>query len=96
MKIDAAPLALNPAQGGPEAARQLRQAAEGFEALFLDQLMKAARQNSLGEDLMGSSAVDSTRAMLDTEISRLASGRAGLGIADAVERQFRPILDRMG
>lgn len=45
---------------------------------------------------MGSSAVDSTRAMLDTEISRLASGRAGLGIADAVERQFRPILDRMG
>lgn len=96
MKIDAAPMSLTPVLNRDEAAKELRRAAEGFESLFLDQLMKAARQSTLGEDLMGSSAVDTTRSMLDTEVSRLASGRAGLGIADAVERQFRPILDRMG
>lgn len=70
-------------------AKTLRTAAEGFEELFLTQFLKAARQGTLGDDLMGSSAVDSTRAMFDAEIARASSGRTGFGIADAVERQFQ-------
>lgn len=73
-------------------AAELRKAAEGFEAIFLNTFMKSAREASLGDDLMGSSAVDSAREMYETEVTRLASGRAGLGIADAIERQFSPLL----
>lgn len=81
----------------PEAAqeaRALRQAAEGFEAIFMNTLMKSARAASLGEDLMGGHGVDTVRDMFDAEVTKGASGRSGLGIADAVERQFKPFLDR--
>lgn len=70
-------------------SKVLRQAAEGFEELFLTQFLKAARAGHLGDDIMGSSAVDSTRDMFDAEIARASSGRTGFGIADAVERQFQ-------
>lgn len=66
----------------------LRKAAEGFEELFLGLFLKSARAGSLGEDIMGSSAVDSTRDLFDAEIARASAGRTGFGIADAVERQF--------
>jgi flagellar protein FlgJ len=69
-------------------AADLRQAAEGFEELFLGLFLKSARAGSLGDDLMGSSAVDSTRDLFDAEIARASAGRTGFGIADAVERQF--------
>ena len=84
------PLTPNPA---PEkAAADLRKAAEGFEAIFLNTFLKAAREASLGEDIMGSQAVSSTRDMYETEVTRMASGRAGLGLADAVVRQFTPAI----
>ena len=66
----------------------LRQAAEGFEELFLGLFLKSARGGALGDDIMGSSAVDSTRDLFDAEIARASAGRTGFGIADAVERQF--------
>lgn len=69
-------------------AQVLRKAAEGFEELFLTQFLKAAREGHLGEDIMGSSAVDSTRDMFDAQIAKSSAGRTGFGIADAVERQF--------
>jgi len=71
-----------------DARSDLRQAAEGFEELFLGLFLKSARAGSLGDDLMGSSAVDSTRDLFDAEIARASAGRTGFGIADAVERQF--------
>ncbi|MBC2834757.1 rod-binding protein [Paragemmobacter straminiformis] len=87
MDVKAAPaLSLKPE---PDKPAMLRQAAEGFEELFLTQLLKAARAGHLGEDIMGSSAVDSTRDMFDAQIAKSSSGRTGFGIADAVERQFQ-------
>ncbi|WP_434615519.1 rod-binding protein [Tabrizicola sp. M-4] len=71
-------------------AAELRKAAEGFEEMFLVQFLKAARAASLGEDIMGSSAVDKTRDLFDAEIARSSANRTGLGIAAAVERQFAP------
>lgn len=71
-----------------DAAADLKQAADGFEELFLGLFLKSARAGSLGEDIMGSSAVDSTRDLFDAEIARASAGRTGFGIADAVERQF--------
>jgi peptidoglycan hydrolase FlgJ len=73
-------------------AAELRMAAEGFEEMFLLQFLKAARATSLGDDIMGSSAVDKTRDLFDAEIARSSANRTGLGIADAVERQFTPYI----
>lgn len=98
MRLDGTtPMALPgsaPAAATEAKAAELRKAAEGFEAIFLNTFMKAAREASLGDDLMGGSAVDSARDMYETEVTRMASGRAGLGIADAIERQFKPLLGK--
>lgn len=69
-------------------AAKLRQAAEGFEALFLNTMLKTARQTKLGEDILGGKGVESMQAMLDTELAQMSAARSRLGIADAIERQF--------
>jgi peptidoglycan hydrolase FlgJ len=69
-------------------AAQLQQAGEGFEALFLSLLLKSGRAGLPGDDLTGSAAVTSTYEMLDAQLARDGASRAGLGIADAVVRQF--------
>ena len=77
--------------GTPEArpsADQLREAGEGFEALFLTMLLKSGRAGLPGDDLTGSGAVTSGIEMLDAQLARDGATRAGLGISDAVVRQF--------
>jgi flagellar protein FlgJ len=87
MDIKPAAISLSPTKQ-PGQTSELRRASEGFEELFLTQFLKAARAGSLGDDLMGSSAVDKTRDLFDAEIAKSSSSRTGFGIADAVERQF--------
>jgi flagellar protein FlgJ len=70
------------------AADQLRQAGEGFEALFLTMLLKSGRAGLPGDDLTGSGAVTSAFGMLDAHLAQDGATAAGLGIADAVVRQF--------
>lgn len=88
MKIDAAPMSLNPSSAGPNSAADLRKAAEGFESIFLNTFMKAAREASLGDDIMGGGGVDAARDMYDTQMAEILSTRSRLGIAEAVQRQF--------
>ncbi|TCP61344.1 flagellar protein FlgJ [Rhodovulum bhavnagarense] len=80
----------NAAQDHARESERLRKAADGFEEMFLQQILKAGRAGSLGEDLMGGAAVENTRAMLDSALARGMAGSARLGIADAVFRQFAP------
>ncbi|CUH68543.1 flagellar rod assembly protein/muramidase FlgJ [Thalassovita gelatinovora] len=72
--------------------QRMRDSAEGFEALFLQQMMKAGRAASLGDDLLGSSGVDQMQSMLDTTLTENAGSQASLGMADAIVRQFTPYL----
>ena len=67
---------------------QLRAAAEGFEALFINTLMKTGRATGFGDNLTGSNAVRASQDMFDMQVSQIVSGRSNLGIADALERQF--------
>lgn len=69
---------------------RMRQAAEGFEALFLNQMLAAGRKASLGDDLLGGTGTERMQGMLDTELTQNATGAAGLGLADAIVRQFAP------
>ncbi|MEM6679739.1 MAG: rod-binding protein [Pseudomonadota bacterium] len=74
--------------GSSSSTADLRAAAEGFEALFLNQVLKSARAVSFGEGLGDSSGLEMTQSMLDMHLSDMGAGRAGLGIAEAVYRQF--------
>ena len=74
--------------GTPERDTELREVAEQFEAIFLNEWIKQARQTKLADDILGSSSMDKYQEMLDREYaSSLASG-VNLGIAEALIRQF--------
>lgn len=80
----------------PETDPKLREAAQGFEALFLSTLLKGGRAGSFGDEMTGSQAVDSTRDMLDMSLAQSGASHSNLGIADAVVRQFTPQAPRKG
>ena len=72
----------------PDRDSELREVAEQFEAIFLNEWIKQARQTKLADDILGSSSMDKYQEMLDREYaSSLASG-VNLGIAEALIRQF--------
>lgn len=77
----------------PEPA-DLRAAAEGFESLFLTELLKRGRASLPGDDLTGSQGVQMAQDMLDMHLAQHAAGQARLGVADAIVRQFAPKTDR--
>ena len=66
----------------------LREAAEQFEAIFLNEFIKQARKAKLAEDLFASSAKSTYQDMMDQELSKNLSGRVNLGIAEALVRQL--------
>ena len=66
----------------------LREAAEQFEAIFLNEFIKQARKAKLAEDIFGSEAQDTYQEMMDRELSTQLAGRVNLGIAEALVRQL--------
>ena len=67
---------------------ELREAAEQFEAIFLNEFIKQARKAKLAEDIFGSEAQDTYQDMMDRELSSQLAGRVNLGIAEALVRQL--------
>lgn len=95
------PTALPALRDGADAAAgraedRLRTASEGFEALFVTQILKSARSTSLGPSLLDSSATGTAQSMLDSKLAEVSAGRAGLGLADAIYRQFSAHLGSPG
>lgn len=76
------------------ATKDLRTAAEGFEALFLTELLKGGRAGLPGDDLTNSQGVRMATDMLDTHLAQHAAGFSRLGVADAIMRQFGGALDK--
>ena len=72
----------------PDRAADLREVAEQFEAIFINQILKQARETKLADDLFGSSATSTYEELLDTQTSEDIASHVKLGIADALVRQF--------
>jgi flagellar protein FlgJ len=72
----------------PNRNADLREVAEQFEAIFINQILKQARETKLADDLFGSSATTTYEELLDTETSEDIASHVKLGIADALVRQF--------
>ena len=62
--------------------------AEEFESMFINQMLKNARDSKLSESLFSSDEEDNFGAMLDQERSRSLALNLDLGIAEALVRQF--------
>ena len=62
--------------------------AEEFESMFINQMLKNARDSKLSESLFSSDEEDNFGSMLDQERSRSLALNLDLGIADALVRQF--------
>ena len=62
--------------------------AEEFESMFINQMLKQARDSKLSDALFSSDEEDNFGAMLDQERSRSLALNLDLGIADALVRQF--------
>ena len=71
----------------------LREAAEQFEAIFLNEFIKQARKAKLADDILGSDAQDTYQDMMDRELSTQLAGRVNLGIAEALVRQLGGVSD---
>ena len=72
----------------PSKNSELRQVAEQFEAIFINQILKQSRDIKLAEDLLGNSAKTTYEQLLDRETSENIATHVNVGIADALIRQF--------
>ena len=54
--------------GTPERDTELHEVAEQFEAIFLNEWIKQARQTKLADDILGSSSMDKYQEMLEESL----------------------------
>lgn len=95
MRIDRPPLpgpVPDLAAGPDRAEAELRAAAEQFEALFLENLMKSARASGLSDGLLNNEGSRTFQSLLDREHAGFVAQGASFGIADALVGQFRGIV----
>ena len=66
----------------------LQSVADQFEAIFLETLLRQARESKLSEGLFDSKADDNFEQMFDQELANSSSKLVDIGIADAIVRQM--------
>ncbi len=76
------------AAGRPSPDPALLKAAQGFEAVFIREMIGSMRKAKLADDIFGSSATDSFRQMADANLADSMSGMGLFGIAELIEQQF--------
>lgn len=73
--------------GQSEAA--LRAAAQQFESMFLQEMMRTMRQATIKGDLMESHALETFEGMFDKEVAMQMAKRGGMGMADMLVQQMK-------
>ena len=73
---------------GQESKDKLKAVAEQFEAIFVEQLLKASRQSHLADGLFDNEEAETYRDMLDKEYAKSIATNTSLGIASAIEAKF--------
>lgn len=85
-----------PASGSDSAKSdraKLHQAAQAFEAIFVREMLSAARATTFGDDLWGNDQGNATfAAMRDERFADIAAQSGTLGLGRQVERQLSPLI----
>lgn len=70
---------------------KLKAAAQGFEAVFLRQMIGSMRSASLGDDIFGSDAGSQFRDMSDARTADEMSKQGSFGIAQMIMKQYQGV-----
>ena len=80
------PISAAPAAPAPQDREKLAKAAKDFEAIFVRQMLAAARKTDFGgNDLFGGAGLDTFRQMQDERFAEIAAERGTFGIARLLE-----------
>lgn len=72
-----------------DSQKELRRAAQDFESLFINQMLKSMRDTVVKSDLFhGGNAEEIYSSMLDTELSKSMASAGGIGLADMLLKQL--------
>ena len=82
------PLNSKPRDTNSDTSEGLQNVADQFEAIFLETLLRQARESKLSEGLFDSKADDNFEQMFDQELANSSSKLVDIGIADAIVRQM--------
>ena len=84
----------NPMTADAQQQKKLREACEGFEAMFLSMMYKQMRATVPESDLFGkkSNAIKIFEDMRDTELMNQAAKSGGIGLADMMMKQLSPTI----
>ena len=75
--------------------KALREACQGFEALFLDLMYREMRKTVPKDELFGeSNAMDIYRDMHDSEVMKHVASGGGIGLADMLYKQLSPQIEQ--
>ena len=77
----------------PDMKGDLREVAEQFEAIFINQFLAQSRKTKLAEDLFGNKGTETYNSLLDQERAQQLASSVDLGIADALVRQLGGHMD---
>ncbi len=67
---------------------ELRAVADQFEAIFLEMLLKQARESKLSDGLFENNADDNFVQLFDQELAKSSSEKVDIGIAEAIIYQM--------
>lgn len=76
------------AQARAHDPESLRKAAQQFEALFTQQLLKSARAANLGDDVLGGGQTEFYQDLFDQQMALHLSSGKGIGLAEVLVRQM--------
>lgn len=83
------PLSKSPDAASRNSQQELRRAAQDFESLFINQMLKSMRDTVVKSDLFhGGNAEEIYSSMLDTELSKSMASAGGIGLADMLMKQL--------
>ena len=74
-----------PGPRAQDSRAQLGAAAKQFEAIFVRQMLSAARKTDFGDSMFGSEAMGTFRQMQDDRFAEIASQRGAFGLAKMIE-----------
>ena len=93
LKLNSKPQSLN--NGNPnklnssKKLKELKEISNQFESIFINQILKQARQNKVKNGLFDSKAISTFNSMIDEQYSKILSKKTNFGISDALFNQFK-------
>ena len=78
----------SPDSTGYNSNHSLAEVAEQFEAIFIEALLRQARQSKLSDGLFENKVDDNFQQMLDQELANKSSTSVDIGIAASIVRQM--------